>query len=281
VKKRVQLIVTGRQEEEALHLSLKALFGRDVADFLPPLRADGFTSKDLSIPPREPGVKTHADKLAAELVAMVEPGGADRNEADLIIVVEDLELFETQPPVFVVEYFRDAVRRHVETFRWKSDKGRVWGELQRRCSFHLMVPMPEAYFFGEPAALRRAKATGAPSLFDERAHDIEQFSVDDARFLSPPPPSAPWKPNPRHPKHYVRYLCDPSGQVRRAYRETHEGKAALEILDWRMVLGDASHGCFARSFLHDVADALGIEPPVEGGLAEVTERRTNGLLRNV
>ncbi len=55
--------------------------------------------------------------------------------------------------------------------------------VRERCSFHLMAPMTEAYFFGEAAALKRAGAMRNPSRFDRQVCDPEAFTVADSRYL--------------------------------------------------------------------------------------------------
>jgi hypothetical protein len=67
----------------------------------------------------------------------------------------------------------------------------------------------------------------------------------------------------------------------RHYRETRQGTAALEMLDWRMILSQSGHGLFARSMIADIADALDRENPAPGECAPETLRRDNGLLRNL
>ncbi len=158
----------------------------------------------------------------------------------------------------------------------------MYQKLQERASFHLLAPMVEAYFFGEPAALVRAKATRAPCRFD-RGHDVEDFEVDDQAYLAPAPPQAPWRAEPRHrhPKNYLRYLCDPMGKEERAYRETHEGFAALQELAWPAVLQNPAQALFARALIDDLADVLNVPSPCTGSRAPLTARRGDGLLRNI
>src|SRR5689334_20565086 len=94
--------------------------------------------------------------------------------------------------------------------------------VRERCSFHLLSPMIEVYFFGEPAALTRAGARRAAKL-DPAERDLEDFATDDPDFLSPADGKHPvWATanRARHPKSYLRFLCDPTGANPRAYRET-------------------------------------------------------------
>jgi hypothetical protein len=283
---RIQLIVTGQLEQLSLHLSLRRLFASAGADaeFLPPQKSQDFTSNRVG-PLLKGGeaTRTLAAKLAAALVAAVYPGRGGKLQADYALALDDLELVNADQPAHVLDYFAHAVRTHVEaSFPAASTRDRVYQALKERASFHLLVPMPETYFFGEPAALERAKASKAPSRFD-RTRDVEDFEVDDPGYLAPAPENAPWnaKDRHRHPKNYVRYLCDPTGREGRVYRETHEGAAALRTLDWQRVLREETHAQFARAFIDDIADALAVPSPCPGTCSPLTARRGDGLLRNI
>jgi hypothetical protein len=283
---RVQLIVTGELERIGLHLSLRKLFASTGADvvFLPPLKTQDFTSNRVgALLPREQATKSLAAKLAGTLVSTVYPGRGGTMQADHVIAVDDLELANADQPEHVLEYFRHAVRAHVEqTFSSENARARVYQAISERGSFHLLAPMVETYFFGEVAALDRAKANRAPNRFDA-ARDLEDFEVADPAYLAPAPATAPWKAEPRnrHPKNYVRYLCDPSGTQLRAYRETHEGLDALQGLDWTAALRHETHATFARAFIDDIADALNVSSPCVGTCSPLTARKGDGLLRNI
>lgn len=283
---RIQLIVTGDMEEVALHQSLRHLFkstGANV-EFLTPQRTQDFTSNRVG-PLLRGGeaARSLAAKFAAALVAAVYPGRGGKLQADFALALDDLELVNADQPAHVLDYFAHTVRTHVEaSFPSASTRDRVYQALKERASFHLLTPMPEAYFFGEPAALERAKASKAPSRFDS-ARDVEDFEVDDPGYLAPAPANAPWNKENRHrhPKNYVRYLCDPTGREGRVYRETHEGAEALKTLDWQRVLRDETHAQFARALIDDIADALAVPSPCPGTCSPLTARRADGLLRNI
>ncbi len=253
---RVALIVTGELEKKSLHLSLARFFPE--ADF-EILKLDGFTSRELpDTPTFEEGRPSLVEKLVRALMAAVDPGRLG-TPADLAFLVDDLELYNAATPERAVEHVRAAMRRQLEA-RWSSaDRRRQSADLVRqRCSFHLLAPMVEAYFFGEPAALERVGAK-RPARFDPLAADVERFATDDPDFLAPADGKHPaWAKlgRARHPKHYVRFLCDPEGSDPRAYRETRHGHEALRSLDWPFVLAPAAHARFARSFLTDLAEAL-------------------------
>ena len=286
---RIQLIVTGDLERLALHLSLQRLFAPTGAavEFLKPLKTQDFTSNRVGkILTGPAAVKSLASKLANRFVTTVYPGRRGTEQADFVIAVDDLELANADQPAHVINYFRHAVRACVEeSYSAQSAQERVYRALAERGSFHLLAPMAEAYFFGEPAALTRAKADVALNRFSP-TRDVEAFEVDDSSYMALTPPTVDWAPHPRHPKNYVRYLCDPRGQLaqkeERGYRETHAGLDALKTLDWKCVLQNPGHAAFARSLIDDIADALNVPSPCPGPGSPLTARGAGeGLLRNI
>ena len=279
-------------EECALHSSLGRLFPN--AEFLSPSFGNGFTSSRLTAAsPKAPrqGIlsKPNINKLAKALIADVEPGSRRTGHLDLVIVVEDLELCNHDQPGVVIERFCRAVLEELDARDFNGDSRRKAEEkLRTRCSFHLFSPMAEAYFFGEKEALSRAEAK-RPSRFRADSTDIEQFHVTDPDYMRVADGLRPWA-NPqreRHPKRYLGFLCTPSDDPLferdeiQHYRETRQGKAALETLDWRMILSQPRHGLFARSMIEDIADALDLENPAPGECAAETKRKDKGLLRNL
>lgn len=224
-------------------------------------------------------------RLAAHLVANVEPGRRREKPFDLVKAIDDVELDNMAQPQRPVHHVREAVRAHIGQTPWPSldTQRRAAERVRERCSFHLLSPMVESYFFAEtgqadkPSAILRAGAV-RPAQLDPATQDVEAFLVADPAFLGVPDdhryPDAkrskiPWaKPQrAQHPKHYLRFLCDPDiyGTERRPYRETQGGCRALERLDWAQVVAHAKHTTFARAFLEDLADGLGMESPVPPG----------------
>jgi hypothetical protein len=154
--------------------------------------------------------------------------------------------------------------------------------------------MVEACFFPEPEALNRAgKALGRESRFRWPAIDFEAFEVDDPDFLAPPDNRNPdlrtktWAiaDRGRHPKAYLRFLCqpdDPSCRDRqRRYQESRQGAAALRLLDWSLLLAQPAYGRFVRSMIADIADAAGVELNVQGEVHPDTRTGNGRLLRNL
>src|SRR5262245_32855797 len=272
---RVILITTGKAEHKSFAFALGRLFPDVTFENDGPMPADSFTSCRVTPPPPNRTIEANVDKLAARLVAAVDPGRKTKSElrADLAIAVEDLELDNFDQPQMVVDIFREAVRRHVER-AWPSARRRdeCFDKLKERGSFHLLVPMLEAYFFGEPGALRRAGTTETPQL--AAGIDLEAFEIVDAAYLVLQPDDA------RHPKRYLSHLCQRNGV---SYREARHGAAASRDLDWNSVLAPADQVQCLRALIHDLADGLGVSPPVGGSCSPITFRlhHPSNVLRNL
>ncbi len=262
---KVVLIPTGSMEHLALGPSLARLFPgahfetRPVGGHL-----NGFTSTDVTQAVQAPtGLLKAEDKLAALLVASVEPG--QRAPADYACVLDDLELANDHQPAEVLAVFRSAVQWHLQNHPWPSlaSRQKVEARLRDRCSFHLFRPMTEAYFFGDPAALGRAGTVQPAQLPPDL--DLEQFRTSDQAFLQLPPDARP-KPErrildmpdrQRHPKSYLHYLCDPTlKDKKRKYKETGGGATALRGLDWEQAVAAPPHCPFLHAFLDDLGWAL-------------------------
>ncbi len=293
--KSVSLLVTGKTEE-VLHQSLKQVFPSVEFVMLP--RQEGFTSVSLVSPPklfseRNAPRPTNVERLVAALVAEVEPGRRDKKAPDLVVLIDDLELVNHAQPDRAVENVRTAMEAYVNSHPWPNaaSRQRAQERVRERCSFHILSPMVEAYFFPESAALARAGAK-RPSMMNASVTDVESFLVNEPAFLAPPNRTSKSTPPPwaipdraRHPKSYLQFLCDPTGKEIRAYVETVGGQAALRYLDWNAVLMPPSHVCFVRSLIHDIADALG-EHAVAQRFQGTTHPLTwppprNNLLRNI
>lgn len=275
---RVKLVVTGRLERAALHRSLARWFPRTGAgepiEFLTPSMFQGPTCNPLDdrSEPIPELVRTFTTALVAETIHGSEPGP---KPPDLVVGVEDLELANIDQPQVVVR----CIRRGVEDFLTRNLERRTaerWrATLQEKCSFHLLVPMPEAYFFGERAALER---TGVAREIESRlcCNDLEAFDTDDPDFMLRRPDDR------RHPKRYLGDLLRRSG--RSAYRETRDGAQALESLAWPELSEDPQTLAFARALFEDLADAFELPNPLgEGALAPATHPtdRRDLVLRNV
>lgn len=278
---RVKLVVTGKLERVALHRSLSRWFpstgSGEPIEFLTPSMFQGPTCNPLDdrSEPIPELVRTFTTALVAETIHGSEPGLAP---PDLVVGVEDLELTNVHQPQVVV----GCIRRGVEDYLVRNVESRTadrWRTaLRERCAFHLLVPMPETYFFGERAALERA---GVSPRVQARlcCDDLEAFATDDPDFV-------PVKPNDhRHPKQYLKDLLRRSGRpIARAYNEVHDGARALESLAWPELSDNPDTLTFARALFEDLAEAFDVPNPLgEGALASATHPvdRRDLVLRNL
>lgn len=285
---RVGLIVTGQCEERGLCDSLARVFRGTRFDVL--RRVESFTSADVREMPVSPAPSTLqnlASRLVADVVEVDDP-------PDLLIALDDLELVNAPHPELVTARVRDAVLAHMARHEWTSQAARQKATriVRERCSFHLLAPMVEAYFFAEPEALVRAGAVRA-SRFDAEATDLEAFVTDDPEYLGHPvvahkqsPKRKSWAiplaERARHPKHYLRFLCDPTDPLTRRYAETQGGAAALCELDWSRVFAHSERVRLARSLFEDIADRLGVPHPFPGeGHPATADFKSARVLRNL
>ncbi|WNG51084.1 hypothetical protein F0U60_48370 [Archangium minus] len=283
----VGLIVTGKCEQKGLCDSLARVFPEVRFELLD--RVESFTSADVRELPEAAGSGTTLDKFAASLVAAVE-----EEPPDLVVAIDDLELVNAPHPELVASRVRDAVHAHLARHTWTSEatRDKVTQRVRERCSFHLLAPMIEAYFFAEPEALVRAGA-GRPSQVDASSIDLEAFVTGDPDFLNHPdvahkqsPKRKSWAiPLPeraRHPKHYLRFLCDPTNPYTDRYVETKGGAEALRKLDWARVFAHTERVRLARSLFEDIADRLGVPHPFPGqGHPATADFKNARVLRNL
>lgn len=152
---RIKLIVTGDMEKAALHKSLKRFFpdkrNNEEVIWDTPRKADCVTSNRLR--PLTGGVSLSRPmiELAKAMLAEVS-AGKNGQAADLVIVVDDVELGNLEQEVVIAEHFCAAVNQVIACRKHDSKtEARLRGEIQQKCSFHLLKPMVEAYLFGDPA----------------------------------------------------------------------------------------------------------------------------------
>jgi hypothetical protein len=270
---RVVLITTGSMEELAFPRSLARLFPEH--EFVA-LRMLSFTSAPL--PPnyaelREKRAWLNIEKFATKMVGQIAGGRRDEPRADFVIGIEDMELCNAATPEHITGALRDAVDHSLANWGDAPTRKRLGEAIRNQCSFHLMTPMTEAYFFADPAALARATAPAPdrPCRFDPSTCDVEEFHVDDPVYVGVPVVPKrqrvrnDWRCEDRHghPKHYVAYLTDAQLDGKARYSETKQGCDALADLDWpAIVRSDRSPAVarFARSFLADLVDMLGSSP---------------------
>lgn len=273
----VRVVTTGVMEQRALHLSLQALFPEH--EFVAHERLNGFTGAPLppdirELPPHS-GRRLSIDKFVKTLIGLFAPGQRkDRRRPDYVLAIDDLELVNADAPENVIRAVREAVERTLRNWDLSDDRRqRLEKDLQERCSFHLMAPMTEAYFFADAQAFARATHPGPDhaSGFDPIVCDVEAFSVDDPAYLDPPDHrDIGWRKENRrrHPKHYLEYLTDPAHDGKVRYDETRMGVQALASLAWPDVLcperHPSPHRRFARSLFADLCDMLGTAQTATG-----------------
>jgi len=277
--KRVALLVTGELEQRSLGKSLERLFRETL--FICQ-RVDAFTTSRVPRDPPSAGPTPSAiDKCAAALVAAVDPGRKVHGDErfDLAFVIDDLELANWDQPEVVGDRFVLAVERHVaETWSAEDRRARTRQLLRDRASLHFLVPMTEAYFFADPDALARVGIT-AEHHFDPAQTDVEQFETKDPAYLGRLQPEKV-KGDSRHPKRYVRFLLEQSGQP--PYRETRDGVKGLETLDWpRAASWNDDWSRFLRALLCDLARGLGDDARRFTGVEHPATARASTLLRNM
>jgi hypothetical protein len=267
VSARVGLIVTGRCEQKGLCDSLSRIFPEARFELVD--RVESFTCADVQELPEQAVPGTTLDKFAASVVAAVE-----EDPPDLLVAIDDLELVNAPHPELVASRLRDAVRAHLDRHEWPSLAARekVTQRVRERCSFHLLAPMVEAYFFAEPEALVRAGAVQS-SRVDATAIDLEEFITDDPGYLGHPVVrhqqkrkswAIPMPERARHPKHYLRFLCEPTDPLTKRYVETQGGAEALRRLDWTRVFAHKERVRLARSLFEDIAFGLRVPNPFPG-----------------
>lgn len=279
---RVGLLVTGKCEQRGLGESLERVFPEARFEVLD--RIESFTSADLREVP-ESEVPTTLQKFAASIVAAVE-----EDPPDLVMAVDDLELVNAPHPELVADRVREAVQHHLDHHAWTSDatRQRVTQRVLERCSFHLFAPMVEGYFFAEPEALKRAGST-RPARLDLGSPDLENFLTDDPDYLGHPDVSHQQKrkswaipDRARHPKHYLRFLCDPGNPLTDRYVETKGGAAALRELSWGLVFAHADRVRLARSLFEDISAGLAVPHPFPGeGHPATANFKAARVLRNL
>jgi hypothetical protein len=274
---RIGLITTGECEHRGLPASLRRVFAGVDVELEPLLRpVPSITSNYLSYPGPTTG-GTKVDKLVESIMSTLE----SRGSSDFIFAIDDLELPNLETPHHVTRLVSDAFRRCLGT-----PTHRELERLRKRCSFHLLCPMLETYFFGEPAALERAGAT-RPPILDPSRH-LEDFKSDDEQFLAYPDVAGhlrhPWRrpDRRRHPKGYLSFLVDPTDEGQPTYKETVGGCRALATLDWAQVFRYSPPGIvFAHALFEDLADALGVPNPFPGASHPLTRPKPGGMLRNL
>lgn len=268
--KRVGILATGMSEIKGLPGALQRLFGHT---FFPITERrdkpfNNFTSDRIKSPTSAApdNVLKIVQRVAAEL---------DTENADFVVIVDDLELVNRTRLEPVLEHMRQAVHAHLTTLRTRDRivAERLTGAFRERVSFHLAVPMLEAWFFADRATLRPLALNKPPELVP--GSDPEAFETADEIFAAEDGSACrPWEDLPghkrklhkptwmcadrtRHPKAYLAWLMkDPSEKGCSRYSETNHAVQALENLDWPATLRTPEHCAYLRALIEDLSIAL-------------------------
>jgi hypothetical protein len=310
---RVAILPTGRMEWNALPLALARLFPDHEFYSLPSQREIDSHPLDFPLPsftstrlrtgtPSAPAARL-VQRAARE--ALGDRTGA-RDAADMVVIVDDLELANLDQPDVVADVFRVATFNHLDKLAGTESArvhGRTQSALRERVSLHLIKPMIEAWLFADARGPANA---GVPDsrVVHPRAHqDPEEFEVGDPEYAADTGTSCrTWLELPEHrrarhrpawlgaqrhlhPKAYLAWLCrDQQEKNCSNYSETVGGARALSTINWTGLLGEASSALFARALTQDIADRLDEPDPFPGKVATCTARSTarpQPVLRNL
>ncbi len=296
---RVALITTGRMELLGLPGSLQQLFqGHEfiAEQYRPGEPFPGYTHARAAMFPTGQ-MPSSLHRLIQAAVGALIPEVAGAPAADYAFILEDLELVnQGNASTLCSVVSRTAIHHTNHVMRSNRALGlRVARLLRDRVSYHLAVPMPEAWFFGAPSVLPR---TGIPKRRLQSVvlppGDCEQFHVSVPAYDTDNGSSCttwvsrgrrrgthdacpPWiatSSRQEHPKAYLAWLArQPCPGNCTAYSETKQGRRALVNLDWGALLQNPTHATFARAMVFDLANALGSAPagvPTGGNEATLT-----------
>lgn len=264
---RIKLIVTGDAEKLALHKSLQGLFprqrnGEDVV-WDDPRKLQCATSYRL---PELPAPNAPSPRMLNLAQAMLDEAGIGKRgtPADLVIVIDDVELGNCGREHHVADHFRAAVVQKIASQDARTQE-RYRGLLRAKCSFHLLKPMVESYFFGDTQALQVAGVPSGeiPCLVGA---DVEAFETNDPAWLPTCQSENPkrrfkfpeWR-HECHPKHYLEHLLQRGSTL---YEETKHGANALAAMRWGVVPKAPSHASVIRALIEDISDWFGISSPL-------------------
>lgn len=206
-----------------------------------------------------------ADAIVEEAITGKKRG---QGPADLVIAVCDVELGNLGKEPIILSHLRSALEKRLDRHE-QGARARHRATLREKCSFHLLRPMVEAVFFGDPAALSRSgvSATHPPLL---RSLDVEEFESVDPNWHSECVEAndrkrldgVHWWEEARHPKRYLAHLIQRSGS--KVYDELDQGVAALCGLHWPTVT-NIQPSPFLRALFDDLASWFGVPNPLGFG----------------
>jgi hypothetical protein len=287
---RIKLIVTGALEKSAMHASLRRYFPDKVGDkdvtWDMPRKTDGATSHPLvaGALPSKP-MRNLAKIMIVESCERTKTGPP----ADRVIVLDDVELANLGNEKIVVEHFRAAVNAEIGSYP-AIDQQRMRSVIREKCSFHLIRPMIEGYFFTDTGALSRAGVSPQVVPSWTNGTDSENLECTDPAWLptcqkeNELRANLGWWRHERHSKHYLESLVGRSGLI---YSETTTGARALQDLDWPKSPKVADDISVIRCLFEDISLTFGVESPLGHGVLNphlfptVATRPADLVLRNI
>ncbi len=313
---KVAILPTGRTEWCGLSRALGQLFP-DHEFYCLPTQAEidsnpycypynGFTSMCLT--------KAHensAPETAMELVSRAAQeaiGERGKETADLVVVIDDVELPNVDQVDRVVAVMRSAVMDHVRGLSHKIKvQKQTEASLKSKVSFHLISPMVEAWFFADRNALTLAGVPADANVCFNVETDPEAFITDDANYLAARecdctmfaalpvskkknhrPKWLGTSPREKHPKGYLQWLCrDPDDKSCTSYSEATGGCNALSGISWNTLLSrPESQFALLRALVDDLSEGLNSTPTVAlgGTVSPLTSRSgapAEAVLRNI
>lgn len=313
---RVAILPTGRTEWHGLAEAFGRLFPDhefyclpspgEVRSYPDRFPYDGFTSNVLTA-----NHVSEPPESACDLVARAAQealGDRRRTAADLVFIIDDVELVNMHQQPRVVAVMRGAVDAHLSALQGAT-RLRTRGVLREKVSFHLVAPMIEAWLFADSNALSTAGVPSGTQIDFAAATDPEAFVTHDTSYLAatvvadcPALAALPrerrkrlrpkWlgsQPRCRHPKGYLQWLCRSANERNcTKYAETSNGGPALAGLSWCSVFGrDPAHFALLRALVEDLVDGLACAPSVSPGvpIGSPPTRRcgapSNAVLRNL
>lgn len=312
---KVALLPTGRTEWCGLSMALGQLFP-DHEFYCLPTKAEidsnpgcfpynGFTSMCLT----EAHERTPPE-TAMELVSRAAQeaiGDKWKEAADLVVVIDDVELPNVNQVNRVVAVMRNAVLAHLSGLHTIRIQTRTEELLKSKVSFHLISPMVEAWFFADRYALTLAGVPADTKVCFDDETDPEAFITDDALYLAATecdctkfaalpvskkknhrPKWLGTSPRVKHPKGYLQWLCrDSDDKSCTSYSEATGGCNALSGISWDTLLSrPESQFALLRALIDDLNEGLNSKPTVAlgGNVSSLTSRSgapADAVLRNI
>lgn len=301
---KIKLIVTGQMERLSLHHSLAKEFPThrspdeeviwETPHCLPGATSARIKKSEKIWPPME--------KLARTLLAEVK-GGKTGIQPDLVLLIDDLELHNLDQQDVVAQELRKTIQWLLTNDKsFSRDAETLRKLLRERCSFHLLKPLPEAYFFGDTVALSTlGVASSQPKRLNEQqkeeylqnsmqthppklvaGKDLELFETDDPLYLptckdtnKKQQSQYPYWREECHPKQYLKFLNP-------YYEETTHGATAMKNLNWKKLNDKSDHLQSVRALFADLAKWFQVSNPLPGQAApDYFLDESSNVLRNL